>query len=294
MRGKARHAASKKRERQRPEPETVEEKAEKRGPVLFSGIRHSAQGIYRNERDAAELAWVPGGFYPIGRDGGRSEEGPAHEVFLSGYYIYKEEVTLEMFVRFLRESGMDWPGESLVRTEDGPAPDPARRRMPVTGVTWEEAWAYASWAGGDLPTEAQWEAAARGPEPGPFPWGTGDPGAKRCNCAEAGRGDLVEVGTLKDGASPFGCLDMAGNAVEWCLDFFLEKAYENRNALAKEPVMLEPTPSRSLRGGGYVSPPAGCTVTSRAGLDPKMRAPWIGFRVVLRPRSDGKKETDEE
>lgn len=248
-----------------------------KGPRPMTVVRRSVEGNLQNERDGADLVWIPEGFYPQGREGGRPEETPPHEVFLEGFYIYRCEVTRAMFARF-RAATQNGAGDE--------SEDPA---WPHTAVTWEEARAYARWAGGDLPSEARWEAAARGPGVDQFPWGDAPADAKRCNCAGIGPGSLLPVGTLPAGASPFGCLDMAGNAAEWCLDAFHADAYEQRMGLTKEPLDTRPSPSRVVRGGGVFSPPDRCTVTGRIGLDPGMRLEWLGFRVVLVP---GKAEDD--
>ncbi|GEM_PF-2840166 len=253
-------------------------------PVPVRGVRREGEGVFQNDRDGAGMVWVPPGFYPQGRGEGPPEEGPAHEVFLDGFYLYTKEVTLEMFASFLEQAGLDWPGEGLRRTEDGWAPVEGQGDEPVTGVTWEEATMYAAWAGGSLPSEAQWEAAARGNGSDPFPWGAGPPDESRCNCAGVGPGRPVPAGSRTPGASPFGCLDMAGNAAEWCQDTFRRDAYARRQALSKEPLETAPSTSRSIRGGGFVSPPEACRVTARTGLDPRCRMAWLGFRVVVVPK----------
>ncbi|MHC5040256.1 MAG: formylglycine-generating enzyme family protein [Planctomycetota bacterium] len=249
-------------------------------------VRKAEGGILRNKADGAELVRIPEGYFPLGRDGGPAEEGPAHEAFLAAYYIYRHEVTRAMFARFLNETASPYSGEGLLKAEGGWKPEKDSDDLPQVQVTWDEAAAYAKWAGGALPTEAQWEAAARGTSPGPFPWGAKPVNVGLCNCRGFGPGTLVSIGALPDGQSPFGCLHMAGNALEWCRDTFAEDAYRSRGKTTKNPLHDQPSFSRVLRGGGFVSPPKACTVTSRTGLDPKTRLPWIGFRVVVEKRKE--------
>ena len=175
--------------------------------------RYSSRGLLAPPR----MVHVPAGTYIIGPNTGWDRDRRRHSV--REYYIDKYEVTNREFRDFLRsldpreaEQLMPyfWPkNENLERyyPED-------RADHPVTGVTWAAANAYAKWAGKRLPTEEEWEIAARGKERYAFPWGNAFD-ADLCNSRECRITTTLEVGSFPRGASPFGCLDMAGNASEW-------------------------------------------------------------------------------
>jgi serine/threonine-protein kinase len=157
------------------------------------------------------MAYVPGGAFTMGSDDGDPYERPAHRVTVRPFFIDKYEVTCEAYARFLRETNhprlpLGWAGRSS---------PPGSSRLPVTGVTWDDAAAYARWAGGRLPSEEEWEFAARGTDGRRYPWGD-DWRAGLANADAEGRtrGGVAEVGRYA-GASPFGVFDMAGNAWEW-------------------------------------------------------------------------------
>ena len=155
------------------------------------------------------MVLVPSGSFEMGRNDGDEYERPAHAVSVKAFYLGAHEVTCEQYAKFVTETGYapppTWPGGRY---------DPAGARLPVTGVSWADAQAYARWAGLRLPTEDEWEFAARGTDGRLYPWGNGwQPNA--ANAAQSSAGRMVAVGSFTSGASPFGALDMVGNAWEW-------------------------------------------------------------------------------
>lgn len=155
------------------------------------------------------MAYVPGGEFIMGSGGGDGFERPPHRVPVKPFFIDIYEVTCEEYARFVEQTGHAPPPGWL----GGQYPKGAALR-PVTGVSWYDAAAYASWAGKRLPTEEEWEFAARGTDGRVYPWGK-EWQAGMANVG--GGGALADVGTFK-GASPFDVYDMVGNAWEWTAD----------------------------------------------------------------------------
>jgi formylglycine-generating enzyme required for sulfatase activity len=155
------------------------------------------------------MVLVSGGSFEMGRNDGDEYERPAHTVSVQPFYIDVHEVTCAQYAKFVAAEKHapppTWPGGIY---------DPANALLPVTGVSWDDAQAYAQWAGGRLPTEEEWEFAARGTDGRLYPWGDAwQPNA--ANAAQTSAGRMVPVGSYSAGASPSGSLDMVGNAWEW-------------------------------------------------------------------------------
>jgi len=246
--------------------------------------------------------WVPGGIFRMGSDEGSAtppawaattfrSEHPAHEVALSrGYWIDAAEVTVALFAAFKAAGGYDdetfWSAEGWAWRQGmgaSPLPQPCleqRRDEPQVCVTWHEAEAYASWRGGRLPTEAEWEFAARGPESRVYPWGDAFDGALAN--LDGAKGP-VAVGTYPKGASWVGALDMAGNAMEWVADWWSRSYYAQ--AVRDDPTGPA-TGSIKIEKGGWWGPPddAGAFIARSAfRLDedpPRYSDHHIGFRIV--------------
>jgi len=160
-----------------------------------------------NSKDGSELILIPAGEFLMGSldidSQVVSNEKPQHKVYLDAYYIYKNDVTVAQYRVFCRVKRRKMPG----------LPDWAKDDHPMICVTWDDAIAYAQWAGAALPTEAQWEKAARGQDGRLYPWGNAWD-ASKCQCSKVQWGDAGKtspVGTFPSGASPYGVLDMVGN-----------------------------------------------------------------------------------
>lgn len=162
------------------------------------------------------MVYVPGGQFLMGSDSGDEYERPAHNVTVKPYFIDTFEVTCQDYKSFIDASGHRLPPG----WDNGTFPDGFARR-PVTGVNWDDAVAYAIWSNKRLPTEEEWEFAARGTDGRIYPWGNEwKEGMANANKVNSG---MVDVGTYKDGHSPFGSYDMVGNAWEWTSS--IAKAY---------------------------------------------------------------------
>ncbi|RMG13775.1 MAG: formylglycine-generating enzyme family protein [Planctomycetota bacterium] len=199
---------------------------------------------------------------------------PPHEVSLTrGYFIGKTPVTWKQYRLFCKKTGRTPPRRVDLRTAE------VTDRHPAVNVSWEDAVAYCRWAGLRLPSEAEWELAARGSDGRPFPWGDAPASPRRLNCAEHptfGDRSTSPVGSFPLGASPFGCLDMAGNVWEWVQDRYGD--YGRRPL--ENPRGPRRGDERVLRGGSWRSPPSECQVTRRCALAPEKRKNVVGFRVA--------------
>ncbi len=193
---------------------------------------------------------------------------PSRKVNLPEYYIDKYEVTNEQYKRFIDATGhkapSNWDGNNFPKK---------LAKHPVTWVTWEDAGAYAKWAGKRLPTEAEWEKAARGTDGRLFPWGNKYK-RKRANTDEARKGKTTKVGSFKKGVSPYGVHDMAGNVWEWTSDFY--QAYPGSTCkdefFGKERYVL--------RGGSFLDLKYDALTFVRSKFTPVTDDENVGFRCV--------------
>jgi formylglycine-generating enzyme required for sulfatase activity len=204
---------------------------------------------------------VQGDTFMMGRSDGDAYESPVHEVTVQSFYIDKFEVTCEEYQQFVdKEKHPAPPGWRNGKYPEGSA------KLPVTGVSWFDADAYAKWAGKRLPTEKEWEFAARGADGRLYPWG-GEWGSDRANAEGTGPGRPTEVGSYPAGASPFGALDMAGNVWEWTGDSI--HSYKGGNIPEDS---LSPSARDGLkviRGGCYLSDAKSASATYRRGWPAK-------------------------
>jgi len=185
--------------------------------------------------DGQTFVWVPAGSFMMGSEDGRDNELPVHQVSLSGFWIGKCEVTNDQYVTFLNEvqpaNVNDWLGigDTACGIEYVAGTYQSKSQLgphPVTYVNWYGAQAYCEHYLYALPTEAQWEYAAAGPDARTYPWGNVWAPEKCCNGVNRGPfGNTYPVGSFPTGASWCGALDMAGNAREWCADWYSRTYY---------------------------------------------------------------------
>jgi sulfatase modifying factor 1 len=233
------------------------------------GPLHQALPLYEDAEDKlaqaldGNMVYVPAGAFIMGSDTGDVDQGPQRSVYLDAFEIDRYEVTNAQYRRFLQATGGEaperWPErfEHLVPGRDpdwhGTLYPPGEALYPVAGVNWQDAADYCAWVGKRLPTEAEWEKAARGSDGRLYPWGDAWD-ARRANTREAAVGYTQPVGTIPAGASPYGALDMAGNVWEWVADWY-DKAYYG-DAPERNPQGPPPgTGERILRGGAWDSRP---------------------------------------
>jgi len=203
-----------------------------------------------------------------------ADEGPARRVLTSAFGIDRTEVTQRSYARCVAAGACTPPRLSEAD------PRVAGPELPVAGVTWQEAGNYCAFVRGRLPTEAEWEHAARGDRERRFPWG------RLYNAHLANRGDpsgfvsryAAPVGSYPDGASPYGLLDVAGNVHEWVQDAYVPGSYATAGRI--DPQGPPPSGSRIVRGGSWESPAYELRVTNRAWFAEGRALPSIGFRCA--------------
>ena len=156
-----------------------------------------------------DLMYIPAGEFTMGSNRNLNE-GPIRKVYLDAYWMGKNLVTVGQFKAFCKAKPYkyDW---KAIKPQWGWIDN-----HPMVLVNWDDARAYCKWAGGDLPTEAQWEKAARGTDGRDYPWGNRFEATRLCTNTQS----TAPAGSFLTGVSPFGCLDMAGNVFQWCLDFY--------------------------------------------------------------------------
>jgi formylglycine-generating enzyme required for sulfatase activity len=243
--------------------------------------------------DEAVMVYVPAGEFEMGSTEGDSDEQPVHDVTLDGFWIDKHEVTNAQFAAFLNEEGnqeeggvtwLDVEDENCLVEKSGEEfqPKSGYADHPVVKVSWYGARAYAEWVGGRLPTEAEWEYAARGPEGRIYPWGDDEP---TCDLAQyrGCSGDTVPVDSLPNGASWCGALNMAGNVWEWVADWY-DGDYYARSP-SENPGGPEYGSVRVVRGGSFYHPGNLVRCAFRNWYSPNHRLINYGFRVVVSPFS---------
>lgn len=233
-----------------------------------------------SEMDGSEMILIPEGEYLSGEP---QSSGGLRRTFISHFYLDKYPTTNAQFQWFCRSADYSkadrWSwgddGRGLVN----------RSAHPAVWVTWDDAYAYCQWSGKTLPTEAQWEKAARSIDGRLFPWGNEpafDGETARCNLKGADVSDnhrTSPVGIFGNGASPYGCYDLVGNVWEWCSDWFHP---ETRLRGYRNPAGPPTGKYRVLRGGSWANSPSVIAATTRNHLTPECRGPTIGFRTALR------------
>jgi eukaryotic-like serine/threonine-protein kinase len=232
------------------------------------------------EKDQMVMMFVPEGEFLMGNDQGLPREQPAHPVYLDAYWIDKFEVSNAQYALCVADGGCTPPYANESNTRTSYYDNPAFANFPVVYMGWQQASDYCEWAGGRLPTEAEWEKAARGTDGRLYPWGALRPSCELANSTYCSR-DTMAVGSFPDGASPYGVMDMAGNVSEWVADWFVEgyyliSPYEN-------PQGPEGTMQRLQRGGAYYNDDDFQRVTYRSwGWHTDIHIPYdfFGFRCA--------------
>lgn len=246
--------------------------------ILMGVLACSRKGSVQprlNPADGAMMAYVPAGKFLMGSDdeGGMDIERPKHSVHVPAFWIYRTPVTNGQYRRCIAA------GSCEAALSNHPDND-----YPAVAVTWHQARNYCEWAGGRLPTEAEWEKAARGADGRRYPWGNAAPTCDKANYLDCQTG-LRPVGSHPEGASPYGALDMAGNVWEWVEDQYREEYY------APAPVEDDAVEDgdddhaiydwRILRGGCHVSRAQDLRVSHRNWARAEAASTLYGFRCAF-------------
>jgi serine/threonine-protein kinase len=229
-----------------------------------------------NAKDGAEMVYVPAGEFLMGSEDADAydDETPEHTVYLDAYWIYKHEVTNAQYRQCIEDGVCSGDLSSY-----------PENNFPAVYINWSEATDYCQWAGGRLPTEAEWEKAARGTDARKYPWGDAYPNCDLVNyggifggCA----GGIAEVCSFSADISPYGAMDMAGNVSEWTANWYDSNYYANSSYL--NPTGPDNGENRVIRGGNYFSTASDgrVRITERKILFSGMEG-LVGFRCVYSP-----------
>ncbi len=229
------------------------------------------------------MVFVPAGPFVMGDSQGHPDEGPVHGIDLPAYYIDRFEVTVAEYKKFIRgggyrnrkhwsEAGWKWRVDYDVSKPKSWS-SKLRDNLPVFGVSWFEAQAYARWTGKQLPTEAQWEKAARFTLPSRYPWG--NTMIDEVNCLGQSVYGPISVTDFPRNVSIVGCHQMSGNVSEWCRDWYEEDAYRRSNRSTPKNGVY-----KVLRGGSFFDLADASRVSFRDRCKPGYRAVSFGFRCV--------------
>jgi len=264
------------------------------------------------EKDKAEMVRIPAGEFWRGSPEGEGgdDEHPQRRVSLREFYINKYPVTNDLFDRFVRATGYRTDAERRESGESYVWSDkegqwsasktaswkdyfrPGTEQHPVVLVSWNDAQEYCKWAGKRLPTEAEWEKAARGVDGRKYPWGSKEPDGSLCNFADKRSGlswadkkvddGFARTSPVKQypaGGSPYGVMDMMGNVWEWCNDWYADDYY--KKSPAENPSGPDSGSSRVLRGGSWLRGPEDLRCAARGWSGPSNRGDGIGFRCAV-------------
>ncbi|HET9222896.1 MAG TPA: SUMF1/EgtB/PvdO family nonheme iron enzyme, partial [Roseiflexaceae bacterium] len=232
------------------------------------GLLHMGTSQAEAQRWASEYGWPP----PV-------NELPQHSVTLSSFFLDRSEVTNERYAAFVEATGRPPPANSFNPNElsiwkEGRYP-PELAQHPVVNVSWEDARAYCEWAGKRLPTEAEWEWAAKGPESWLWPWGVALDQA-RLNTKERGLGTTAPAGSDPSNASWVGALDLGGNVWEWTSSLGLPYPYDQADGRENP----QRPGARVIRGGSWIDPASSAHTSGRNQFDPALANVNVGFRCA--------------
>jgi formylglycine-generating enzyme required for sulfatase activity len=224
------------------------------------------------------MAVVPAGEFTMGSSMGDADEQPEHRVYVDVFLMDKHQVSVGQYARFLDATALDAPPDwtTMNRLQ--------HQSRPVANVDWTEADAYCTWVGKRLPTEAEWEKAARGTDGRTYPWGNEHPTKFLANVSKEhwnSHSALTPVGTYEEGKSPYGIYDMAGNVWQWVSDWYGSDYY--KTGPSRNPAGPRTGTHKVIRGGSWGSNPDGLRSSDRETHLPSFRGSGTGFRCAKTP-----------
>lgn len=240
--------------------------------ALYYGLKGQAKNQLVG-KDGAPAVMIPAGTFIWGDDA----ESPRRELFVEAFYLDKHEVTVARYGDFLKATGNVRPPDEWQTVDPK-----SHAALPVVGVDWQDANRYCQWASRRLPTDAEWERAARGTDERTYPWGNEPPSAEHARFAKNYQNSVYQdgvaaVGVHPKGASPFGIDDLSGNAWEWVADWFTESFSRTDTRNPKGPASGT---DKVLRGGGWYDAPERLISTKRMHAPPEHRGDSVGFRCA--------------
>ena len=253
-------------------------KAQKTKPRLIDPVKVQDFSMYRTVvgNEGREMVEIPEGPFTMGYNHGDPDETPAHPVYLKTYFIDLKEVTQSEYDRFVRMTKREKPQVPVFEEDIAKL---MGADFPVVGIGWNDAFAYCRWAGKRLPTEAEWEKAARGEGQRLYPWG------KEFTYASSNIGGnddgfpyLSPVGSYEMGRSPYGVYDMMGNVAEWVADTYDAHYYEN--SPFRDPPGPDTTEFKVIRGSTWRDSKLNARLTKRFSAKMWRTDATIGFRCT--------------
>jgi formylglycine-generating enzyme required for sulfatase activity len=229
-------------------------------------------------KDGAPMVLVPAGEFVMGSDKGDEDEAPPHRVYLNAFYIDKFEVTNGRFAKYVEAIQSEPPWGFT--DKETPV---IHAERPVRWVNWMDAMGYCLWVGKRLPTEAEWEKAARGTDERVYPWGNDPPTPVHAvyGLREGGAETVSVIGNHHMGQSPYGVQDLAGNLYEWVMDWYAEDFYSSFiNGPAINPRGPGEGAAKVQRGGSYINTPYRLRSSFRTKGNPTEQDPNVGFRCA--------------
>jgi formylglycine-generating enzyme required for sulfatase activity len=270
--------------------------------VSGAAIVADTRNEWVSEIDGMTIVDIPAGFFYMGSDphrdaAGEADEKPQGRIFVGSFGIDKTEVTNAMYVRYLNEQKNNGAAVYMANTEDRAfafsgsewIAEAGKENLPVTNVTWLEAQDYCEWAGRRLPTEAEWEKAARGEEGSIYPWGDEEP-----DCTTAAYSGCTDgpaaAGSHEAGESEYGVLDLAGNVWEWVSDYYDETWYKQRDTTINPRgpdyeyytlVRKKPLHGAVIKGGSWADGPESLRAANRSYYARTDGSDVTGFRCAV-------------
>jgi eukaryotic-like serine/threonine-protein kinase len=243
-------------------------------PAVISPTSASAGKV--SNSDKMVMVFIPGGEFIMGSSSGDADENPPHSVYLNPFWIDQTEVTNAMYALCIQAQRCSPPKKLNSFTRGDYYTNSGYGDFPVVYVEWSQAKTYCDWAGRRLPTEAEWEKAARGTDGRAYPWGDSIScsHAQYQDCGD----DTVRVGSFPAGASPYGVLDMAGNVWEWVADWYQENYYSH--SPSDNPMGPGSGNYKVMRGGSWYSEDFHVRTASRRWESTAMSFSSVGIRCA--------------